>query len=256
MDDNMDLIAELLFNAKGDRTLREYGADTDVSYSNIQRILKQKYKPTPDTIRKMTLGDRHPQGNVSYEDLMIAAGYMSAETRDREDEYFRELGRQEEVERTEFLTRTELIIFGGLIQSGFRFQKLESKKKFHEFSPDLTVDIEGFPISKWLFRFVQKAPRPERRNGKLLVKNIPSAYARRMLAETVLIAPDEDRKLSVVTDFADYYDEMLNFKENISYKGELSIILIDAKSMCVIKEEYLTHENNTLGFFICKPETT
>lgn len=251
MGDNIYLLAELLFKAKGERTLREYGADTDVSYSNIQRILKQKYKPTPDTIRKLTLGDRHPQGNVSYEDMMIAAGYMSAETRDREEEYFRELGRQEEKERNEFMTRTELIVFGGLIQSGFRFQKLESPKKYHEFSPDLTVEIEGLPISKWLFRFIQRASRPEHQNGKILVKNIPSSYARRMLSETVLIAPDKSRKISVVTDFADYYDEMLHYKDNISYNGELSIILIDSKSMCIIKEEYLSHYSNfTQGFLM------
>lgn len=256
MDDNLDSIAELIYIVKGDRTLREYGADTGVSYSNIQRILNRKYKPSPDTIKKLTLGDKHPRGDVSYEDMMVAAGYMSNESRNRQEEHFRLLERQDEEERTAFQTRTELIIFGGLVKAGIRFQKLESKKTYHVFSPDLTVSFEGQSISTWMFRFVPRGPKSEERDGKIIVKELPTTYVRRMLAETVLIAPDAKRKVSVVTDFADYYGEIASFKGKISYKGDLSVILIDAKSMNIEREEYLSYyKESTEGLLLRKPET-
>ena len=116
-------LADLVMQAKGERTLREFGEDTGVSYSNIQRILKQKYKPNPETIRKLTLEDKHPQGNVVYEDLMIAAVYMDERFRDMQAEKYREQERQEEENKISFLKKTELIILGGLVQSGIRFQK-------------------------------------------------------------------------------------------------------------------------------------
>lgn len=237
-------LADLVMRAKGERTLREFGEDTGVSYSNIQRILKQKYKPNPETIRKLTLEDKHPQGNVVYEDLMIAAGYMDGRFRDMQAEKYREQERQEEENKISFLKKTELIILGGLVQSGIRFQKEKTPKTYTGFSPDLSISVEDHTVSTWKFSFIERAAQPERRNGKIIIKELPVTYARRRLAETVLIAPDKSRKISVVTDFADYYAEMVRFKNNISYNGNLSIILIDSKSMTIKKEEYLSHYKN------------
>ncbi|WP_171804985.1 helix-turn-helix domain-containing protein [Mahella australiensis] len=69
--------AELLNTAKGNRSIRKYADDSGISPAHISRLLRKitKVSPEPDTIRKLA---EAAYNNVTYEDFMIAAGYIDA----------------------------------------------------------------------------------------------------------------------------------------------------------------------------------
>lgn len=68
--------AHLLKKAKGNRSINRYASDSGVTSAHISRLLREKIEtpPNPDTIKKLS---NAAQNNVSYEDLMIAAGHIA-----------------------------------------------------------------------------------------------------------------------------------------------------------------------------------
>lgn len=68
--------AHLLNKAKGNRSINKYAADCGIAAAHISRLLRSLVDtpPNPPTIEKFT---KHSIGNVSYEDLMAAAGHTS-----------------------------------------------------------------------------------------------------------------------------------------------------------------------------------
>lgn len=72
---NKSLFAELLKQAKGDRSINEYANETGVSSAHVSRLLRQLLDsaPEPATIKKLA---NKATNNVSYESMMSAAGHF------------------------------------------------------------------------------------------------------------------------------------------------------------------------------------
>jgi repressor LexA len=65
-------LTELLKKSQGNRTLNAYARHADVSAGNLSRIMNGQ-KPTPEILRKLS---EKAYNNITYEQLMKAAGYM------------------------------------------------------------------------------------------------------------------------------------------------------------------------------------
>jgi len=243
-------LRETILKGKGDRTYRKYGEDTGVSYSNIQRLVHKQYIPTPETIYKLSIGDKgqkdERQRNKLYREMMLAAGYRDP----------KELEENEETKRRDFFNKLELLVLGGLIRKDIRFRKQTIDRQYRFFAPQLSVALEESSIKEWTFKFIEHGPEPVIRDGSVYIKITPMRYARQCLAEAMLIPLKDNRKVTLVTDSVDYYAEMIKFKNGISFAGDLSVMLVDLKTLTIRREEYITHENrNTNEVFLCKSET-
>lgn len=69
-----DLI-KLIKKAQGTKTLNQFALGVGVNAGHLSRILNGNFKnpPSPDTLRKIAKNSR---GDVSYQDLMKACGYI------------------------------------------------------------------------------------------------------------------------------------------------------------------------------------
>ena len=234
-DNDQELVKKIL-QIKGNRTLREFGADTGVSYSHIQRILKNQKKPGPEILRKLSKGDRNPQADVSYDDLMVLAGYINQDIAIKHNSIL-----DDERFRNELFRKMELTILDGLIGLDIPFRRKPIRKRFIGFEPDLQITLENEMINKWYFKFLPHGKKPvQTETGEWAVSTIPLIYGRQFLAETVLIETDFKRKISLITDKADYYSGMKRFKGQTSYAGNVSIILIDSKNLEILCEDNIS----------------
>ncbi|PDX61868.1 hypothetical protein CGS49_03735 [Faecalibacterium langellae] len=178
--------------------------------------------------------------------MMLAAGYRDP----------KELEEDEETKRRDFFNKLELLVLGGLIRKDIRFRKQTIDKQYRFFAPQMSVVLEESSIQEWTFKFIEHGPEPVIRDGSIYIKITPMRYARQCLAEAVLIPLKDNRKVTLVTDSVDYYAEMIKFKNEISFAGDLSVMLVDLRAMSIKQEEYIAHENrNTNEIFLCKTES-
>jgi transcriptional regulator with XRE-family HTH domain len=70
----------ILEKALGNRTKMQYSDESGVNRTYISKYLNEKLDnpPNPDIIKKLA---EVAQNNVTYEDLMIAAGYLAEDTK-------------------------------------------------------------------------------------------------------------------------------------------------------------------------------
>ncbi|CEP67106.1 Uncharacterized [Moorella glycerini] len=75
---NKEKFAQLLNKARGDRSINQYALQSGVTSAHISRLSRALLNspPTPQTIKKLA---DHAYNNVTYEDLMAAAGYLPEE---------------------------------------------------------------------------------------------------------------------------------------------------------------------------------
>lgn len=73
---NPELLIELIKKAQGDRTLNQFAQHCSIDPGNLSRIINNKNKqaPKPDTLKKIAA---HAYNDVSYEELMGAAGHIA-----------------------------------------------------------------------------------------------------------------------------------------------------------------------------------
>ena len=72
-----------------------------------------------------------------------------------------------------------------------------------------------------------------------------------LMGRLVTMEPDSRRKLSIVVDDADIAEELRKMKGVNSFRGNLTVILIDKKRVKIIKENVIsTYENIGDGFLM------
>ena len=69
-------LSSVIRAARGDRSLRDFANDSDVSYMTVYKAEKGEYIPSSNILKKLTSESAKPQNGVTYDDMMIAAGYQ------------------------------------------------------------------------------------------------------------------------------------------------------------------------------------
>ncbi len=234
---NKERFAELLNKAKGDRSINKYAEETDVSAAHISRFLRNMIDapPTPETISKFS---SKAYNEVSYRDLMVAAGHISIrEQSDSGDDENEEI-----IERNTIIERTSpnerrmeimniekrlfQIILSHLYEVPFEWnmQKPDVRMRF----PDMIIDIDDGDYKRWLIEF--KA-YPE----SYLSMGLPPNQIYGMLATTDLAPTD---KFSIVVNNENAYN-MFFRRPPVSLRANVYLMLVDIKKGKIIKEEML-----------------
>jgi transcriptional regulator with XRE-family HTH domain len=69
----MPTLKELIEKAQGNRSQNEFAMHCGLSSGTLTRYKQKERQPQPSALQKIA---KHAYNNVSYDDLMIAAGYL------------------------------------------------------------------------------------------------------------------------------------------------------------------------------------
>jgi len=277
-------VAVLVKELIGDRSLRKTSADSGVAASYLTGILKERYLPSAEILRRLASPEANPQNGITVEDLMISAGYQnryqdpydvqlsifdvfgSEEDTDNKSEEKQEDAKDDkgliqkeekdsdisgklnlkelELERERFKSCATGIIYKSLVEKRINLSITDDSMAIRGFSPDISVKVTGIPIKEWWFSFKIFCSSMKLRNDENRYKIIRAAWARNILGRLIFVEPKIGRKLSVVVRAYDEFEELVKFKDKLAFKGDLSVILVDSDNYCVMKEEYLAYYNN------------
>ncbi len=260
-------VAELVKKLVGDRSLRKAGEDSGVAPSYINGILKANYLPSARILRQLTLPEAKPQNGISMEDLMVAAGYQ-AKYSDVIVEYpyvdeNKGNGESENMFRTQieveptsskfrFMKRVSMysnmysnkfeavaigILYKTLTKKGVDFRQAEAVKGRGGYRPDMSINISDMPVKEWWFEFKHYD------ESKFDGGGYSNRIFRICIDEFIFLEPKEDRKISIVTSSTYMFDYLKAYKDKLSYRGDLSVILINEEDYSISSEVYISHYN-------------
>jgi|SRR5690606_12089190 hypothetical protein len=228
---NKEEFAILLERAKGDRSINNFANETGVSAAHISRFLRQMIAspPTPETISKFAA---KAHNEVTYQDLMVAAGHLA-----RKDDDVMDNNIKSEVESDSPLNlRNQLeqfekkfiqVILADLYESSFKWSVEKPEGRFTRPDMVLSIDYEGY--TKWYLEF--RPSIPGRRYPSF--PNIIHLYGRISMNEIL----ETDKFTIVVNEEKDF--EMIKKRPPISLRANLYVMLIDLEWGKIVKEEIL-----------------
>ena len=248
-------LVELLKLAKGEnRTFATYAREAGISQAAITRIVNGDYVPSPKTIMKLTSEAAKPQGGVTYEEMMKAIGYslqeypvlvvknedVSEKTNDADNDIIisGDAKRRDDIRqrRQDFEKKGISLIYTTLIEKEILFKKNNEQNVSYKDSPysfwhpDLALELIEQPISEWLFEF-----------RYLPFDRISRMDAYLALGRTMLINLKDTSKLTYVTNNVNLFQFLKRFDHSVSYRGEISVALIDIENMVITEECYLAN---------------
>lgn len=272
-------VGELVRQAKGeDRSLREYARDSGVDAAIISKIINGNYIPKrPGLYEALTSLQAAPRGGVSFRQLIEAAGsseeYRSgmtaglsvgvtatlsevpssvlskvlkargitigdggnAETSNMKLEDLQKAQRLKS-EKQRFEATANGIILGSLGKKGLAFQIVQTDGgEVDGIRFDTCVRLVNHAVSEYLIRY---AFITEEEAGSMsLVKNT----VRGLVEELIFLKPSETRKVSIVTNHPQAFEDLCAYKDRLSFNGELSLVLFDLDRARLLKETYLSH---------------
>ncbi len=249
--------ADIVRSARGNRSLREYAEAAGVSYMTIYKAEQGEYIPGSKTIKKMATGSANPQNGVTYEDMMVAAGYqdkeMVSETatilaehmveesysdNDKQQDIivnpkgFSIAGNRGRIDYLEYERRVTGILMSSMMQNNIYFSNNRDYDGYiRSRVPDVILDIEKAQITQWWFEIKYY---PEYRR-------FTSVNLQLTLANTLVYPNSKTTKGSIVVNNKEAYDFYARRAYQIAYRGELSVILVDETDQKVVAECYLSN---------------
>ncbi len=249
VDRKRQAIANLLIEAKGDdRSFAAYAKAAGISPAAMTKMKKGEYIPSPGTMKKLTSQEADPQGGVTYEDMMRAAGYESEEASnlrrltvdedaldDKDDKSTLDTVRKgytlyEMCQRFEREAKSH--IYTSLAEKGIAFKKSDYELEYRPGSGiDLVVDVMDQGVSRWAFDF--KLLRESR------FVNTLALFA--TIGNALKLNIDKQTKLSFVFNDRKAVQILRRYEHAMSFRGELSVILFDLRKGELVEEFYLSN---------------
>ena len=253
-------VASLVKDLVGNRTIKKTAEDTGVAASYISGMIKGRFVPSVAILKKLADPKANPQNGVTLEELMIAAGFTTnAMTYSYSTEEGSDIGFVAEsctynTELTNYrMTMKEQkkqhALFAGTIvmslsKKGIGFS-ISGKPIVNYGIGDLCIDVNERGIKEWVFEYVYLINRKKNYLQKLY-------HTFGVLSSQ---EPQKDKKISLVVNDADLYQVFMRYKDKMSFRGELSVILIDEANASIEKEDYISHYNEgdtSMEFYITK----
>ena len=274
-------VGELVKIAKGeDRSLREYARDSGVDAAILSKMINGTYIPKkPGIYEALTNPQASPRGGVTCEQMIAASGAseefqrgmtagmsvgmlatladipssdlikalkirgIAADSSGKTEvssasmkpEEMRRIQRvQSDIQR--FTATANGIILGSLGKKGLAFQLVHTGDTvIDDVHFDTCVKLMNHEISEYLIRYAFISD--EAATSPSLAHNT----VRRMVEELVFLKPTRSRIVSVVTNHSGAYNSLCACKYQLSYNGELAVLLFDLERAMILKEEYLSH---------------
>lgn len=268
---------DLLEKARGERSWRQYAMDANISPSAFTRFEKEGKAPGMKILQKITSEKAVPRGGVTYEDLMVAAGYQ-----DRPQDQFPfmdsilpdiqiELGdnlqqvdraQQRAAARAEKYKR-ELVekqmsgtLFRIFAEKGWRTSLVMDPNYPESLICKLQLKVEGKPVDRWFIGFRPISPKFKEQideNGNVTRRSYVKGTVRDFMFPYLFEKTQPGFKYSFVVNDREAFDTALRYKDALAFRGDLSVILLSEDMADVLDEVYLSnyqignHENE---FFI------
>ena len=220
---NKEEFAALVLRAVGNTKKKEFASLIDVTPEYFSRIVNSKLA-NPPSVQKIQLIANHASNGVTYAQLLTAAGYASSTddtvTLDAPDTL------TETVKK--FMQGTILTALSSL---GVPFTMEQEKKdtNYH-----VSVSLSSGSVTKWHFIFLYNA------SMELMSSQLSLLYSR-LIFENVT----ETEKISFVTSSKEEFD-LYTKKKPSNLNLNLSVILIDEKSLTIQKESWL-HSTSSIS---------
>lgn len=252
-------VGRLIEAARGKRSLRQYAKDAGVSYATIYAIESGKNNPEPETIKKLTSKQAKPENDVTFDDVMIAAGYTTEDFEEKVNAEAHELAEkmvedrlssageqpapepvtsyrdgilESQMEYAKIENRAKGIIYNAIDQLNVSFsKKADNEHRRGTREPDLILSIEKGKITEWWIEF-----KMARMNTHSSVMSMYTAICR-LLA----LGIRKDVKLSIVTNDVWAFNLLKRYEHQMSFRAEFSIILVDMNNGDEISEVYLSN---------------
>lgn len=126
------------------------------------------------------------------------------------------------------------LLYGRMAQNGIRFRPGSAKElDFQWYDEDPVIYLEDGDVDTWLFKCI--AVSEEDRSLDKFVRHMAISA----ILNLVLLPLDAKRKVSIVVNDKELFQELLAYKNCNSYRGNLSIILLDTNEIRIVKEEYI-----------------
>lgn len=216
-----EAFAILLDKARGDRSINQYANETAVSAAHISRFLRQRIDspPTPETISKFA---QKAANGVSYRDLMVAAGYLSEDSNQVEEDS----PRNRKILFDEMEKKFFLVILAELYNKDFPWsiQKPERQKSF----PHMIIDIDHDGYKRWYLEF-----KGSENNTRPVSSLIPNIYGQIAMMK---FAPTD--KFTIAVNNQQFFEQLLKNPPG-SLRVNLYVMQVDLKAGKIIKEEKL-----------------
>lgn len=138
------------------------------------------------------------------------------------------------------------ILYGKLAQNGIKFRPgYEDELEFETFGNHAVVYLENNSITTWVFMFAAPYGEDE------ILNKFTKSIILDMMSNLVLLPADKKKKFSIVIDDIELYKDLMSYKGHNSYRGNLSIILVDTTEVSIEKEEYIaTYDKGCEGELI------
>lgn len=220
---NKEEFAALVLRAVGNTKKKEFASLIEVTPEYFSRIVNSKLA-NPPSVQKIQLIANHASNGVTYAQLLTAAGYASSTddtvTLDAPDTL------TETVKK--FMQGTILTALSSL---GVPFTMEQEKKdtNYH-----VSVSLSSGSVTKWHFIFLYNA------SMELMSSQLSSLYSR-LIFENIT----ETEKISFVTSSKEEFD-LYTKKKPSNLNLNLSVILIDEKSLTIQKESWL-HSTSSIS---------
>lgn len=266
-------LGELVKMARGERSLREYSKDSGVDPAIISKIETGKYIPKkPKMLQDLTSEKAQPRGGVTFEQLLKEADYSKSYlagmaavssmitavggvpvaalpfatlTAGAKGATVAKSGKKEENEDEDkllkaindiqrFAATSMGLVYSNMAAKGIVFRpmvKTEEEKK--TIGLDTTVIIDGSEISEYVFSYIYLDEID--RKADVLVES----SARKTVEKFVFMKSNSKRKVSLIVNCKELYDYLTKYKCELSYRGNLSVILVNIENVILEKEEYL-----------------
>ncbi len=250
MNTKKEELIELIKRAQGNRSLRKYAEDAGVSYSSIYRIRKGDYIPSLQTLQKLSSTKAKPQGGVSLEELMTAAGYRDekadslavAEAAIGIQDMDSNQGRQYQriihyydqatlpLPPHELTRKATGLFLSALAEKGVEFS-MTTDRDTRARRWDVAVDIALGNVNRWFVDFF------------IYLKDVMVPIRTKTALGNIMLEAGISRctKVSLAVNTKAAYEYLLRYKDRIPYRGELSVIYIDLEKYEIVAETYLSH---------------
>lgn len=260
--------ADIVRSARGNRSLREYAEAAGVSYMTIYKAEQGEYIPSSKTIKKMSTGSANPQNGVTYEDMMVTAGYQDKEMVSETASALAQQMVEEAYENgkiggnigysvqtwsplrmhsreiyAEYLRKVTGTIFTTMFQKNMYFtSKRNYEGDVRNRVPDITLDVDYGRINEWWFevKYFQE-------------KKFVSMNMQILLGNMLFYKIKKNIKLSIVVNSEEAYKYLGRRATDMPYRGELSVILVDIDKQKVVAEQYLSNyfeDDHSAEFFL------
>ena len=168
----------------------------------------------------------------------IAAGAMLASKKNKNSNNQILLDYEKELLRFKKIAISE--INNILFYSNIKFRYVKDVKQEKGLTPDHCIEMYEENLTSWWFIFWKESNKIAF-NQKMSKED----RAEFLLSKFMLTTPDKKRKSSIVINDLDLYKTFCDLKGYVSYKGNLSVILVDEEEMEILDEDYISYYDDT-----------